>query len=127
MATISPQRGYPLVALFVLVAVCAILAAMSAPVVGVVISGQVGVGTVLAVTAAAGLATSCVGVVVGLHHHRRLIGALVGAGAGLVVGLLIGPLLVVPPDGFFSLLFAALGGSVVLLLIGVITRWMSRR
>jgi len=124
--TERPQHGYPLSALFVLLAVCAVLAAMFAPVVRGVVEEKIPAGMFSASMPATAFLMAILGLIVGLHHHRRGLGAGLGVATGFVMGLLIGPLALCPPEGFPKLVVAAVGGSATLVLIGVIFRLTSR-
>jgi hypothetical protein len=115
-----PQRGYPLSALFVLIAVCAILAAMLAPVLRAAVAGRFPPDDLASVVMGSGIAIGLLGVFIGLHHHRRRYGMGIGVATGAVMAALIGPLLLTPHRQFPSLIAAALGGSAALLLVGVV-------
>jgi hypothetical protein len=110
-----PQHGYPLTALFVLIAVCAVFSAMLGPVIKWAVRGQIDWEVLLAVTAVSAGVMSALGIAVGLHHHRRAVGAGWGAATGCVAGLLIGPLVVLPIGDFPMLIMASLVGSAMLI------------
>ena len=101
------QLGYPLATLFVLVAVCAILAAMLGPAIKAAAANRATFEMMLGAAAGSMIWFSVIGLVVGLYHHRRGMGAAWGGVTGLVVGLVIGPLLVVPIEAFPSLIVAS--------------------
>jgi hypothetical protein len=119
------RKGYPLGALFVLVAFCGVLAALAAPLGRAISSGVVsGADVALAALAGAPLA-ALVGAAIGIHQMRWILGGLLGLAVGAVVGAACGPLVLIPASGFPSLLFASIGGSVVMIGVGAAMRWGS--
>jgi hypothetical protein len=123
----SRHSGYPLAALFVLLAVCATLLAMWGPATVTLFTGGPQVAYLITCTVFSTLLWGIVGGVVGLYHHRRGLGALLGAATGVTVGFLISPLAVTPAGGFPSLIVISLIGSLVLVIIGVVTRFTANR
>jgi hypothetical protein len=121
------HSGYPLAALFVLIAVCATLLAMWAAAVRAVAIGQVGIEVMIASAVVTSILGGVVGCGVGLYHHRRAMGGVLGGANGLILGVLIGPLIGIPLDGFPSLIVASLVGSAVLVVIGVVSRLTADR
>lgn len=119
------RRGYPLSALFVLVAICGILLAQVTPIVRAVIQGEVGVTETIVAALAGGVLVMCLGVLVGMYHYRRWRGIGLGALTGALIGVTTGPLALVPADKSLGILAAAVGGAVVLLAIGVALRLAS--
>ncbi len=113
-----PVNGYPLSALFVLIAICGILTAMINPVARALAADQ---ASILQTTLAA-IAVACVGLMVGLaiglYHHRRMRGALVGMSVGIAVGVISGLLMLSPVTAFPTLLGLSLLGSMILVLTG---------
>jgi hypothetical protein len=59
----------------------------------------------------------------GLFHYSRWRGVLCGAPLGGVLGLLLGPLIYVPPASFPEVVLTALGGSLVIVGVGALARW----
>ena len=116
------HQGYPLPALFLLVAVCGVVVAVVMPAIRTIASGRVEAGMVLVSLGIATFCSSLLGAIVGLHHFRRLRGLGWGIVAGLFVGLTVGLLAVVPPDRLSELTAAIIGGACVLLCIGVVAR-----
>jgi hypothetical protein len=121
-----PPSGFPLAALFVLVAVFAILAAMLGLAVKAMVVGEVGFQVVAAAMVLSMFCWSVPGLVVGLFHHQQVRGVLVGGASGAIVGLFIGPLMAVPVESFGSLIAAGLGGSATLVLVGAVFRFTAR-
>ncbi len=121
------QRGYPLTALFVLVGICAILSALLGPAIHVVATQRVDLSFFFRAAMGSAICIGIQGLFVGLFHHNRGRGVLVGGATGAVVGFLIGPLIIVPVEEFASLIAAGLGGSVTLVALGVIVRVTGRR
>jgi hypothetical protein len=113
-----------LAALFVLLAVAATLLAMWTPAVAAAaVRGPYLVGY----TVCSAMGWGIVGGFVGLYHHRRGIGILVGAVTGVAVGVFIGPSATTPGSGFPSLVLISLVGSAVLVVIGVVSRLTANR
>jgi hypothetical protein len=111
----SIHRGYPIGALFVLVAACAVLAAGVSPLVrmderpsGGEIIWAVGLG------AASGM---FVGFLAGTFHFRRGLGLLLGTVSGLVIGIVAGAMALVPSDYVTASAAAMTAGSA--LVVGV--------
>ena len=121
------QRGYPLTALFVLVGICAILSALLGPAIHVVATRRVDLSSFFGAAMVSTICIGMLGVFVGLFHHKRGRGVLLGGATGGVVGFFVGPLAIVPVEGFASLIAAGLGGSVTLVALGVIVRLTGRR
>ena len=86
----SVHSGYPLSALFVLLAACAVVSALLAPVARALVAKVVTVEQV-AVTSFVGLLlVGLVGGVIGLYHYRPLRGVGWGVLTGGIIGALIG-------------------------------------
>lgn len=114
----SVQKGYPLSALFVLLAVCAVVSALLAPVANAIVTKEL---TVFYVAIASLIGAGVVGLLggaVGLYHYRPLRGAGWGLLTGVIAGLFIGPLMLVPPEAVGPLITMSIGGSIVLLITG---------
>ncbi len=114
----NAQTGYPLSALFVLLAACAVVSALLTPVAHAVVAKDLTAGQVLAASIIGAILVAIIGVFIGLYHYRRLRGASWGALTGGFIGLLIGPVMLAPPEALASLVAMSIGGSVVLLLTG---------
>lgn len=118
----SARRGYPLGTLFVLVTVSAVLTAGLTPSVRAVAADKmkfwdpiVAAGIALAVLAFIG---ACAG---GLYYpHWR--GLAVGGLAGALVGIVAGPLALVPHQDLLSVSLAMFAGSVVAVAIAAVMR-----
>jgi hypothetical protein len=123
----SRPSGYPLAALFVLLAVCATLLAMWGPATVTAFAVGPDVAALIGYALASAVFWGIVGGFVGLYHHRRGIGAMLGAATGVTVGALIGPLVVTPAGGFPGLVVISLVGSAVLVIIGIVSRLTSKR
>ena len=115
--------GYPLSALFVLIAGVAVPMAMLAPVVR---RGANGVEEYS--WAIAGLLSiTLLGVLIGLLHHRRAVGCAVGLLTGLVVGLLTAPLMLLPPTEIKMLFVVASLGAIVVAIVAIVARVAQRQ
>jgi hypothetical protein len=123
---LSP-RGYPLSALFLLVAACGVVTALVTPVVRAVTSGNLGLGETLGSSLSGGLIMLTLGGILGLYHYRPVRGFLWGCVAGGMIGALVGPIVLAPADAFVALLITSIGGTLVLLVIGAALRFSTRR
>ncbi len=113
MASI-PERGYPLSALFVLMAACAVPMSMAAAAGRAISAGDIG-GSEVTFAALGGCSVMTIaGAIVGLYHLRQGLGVTVGALAGAVIGSMVGPITMVPARDFPNLMLISLGGSAVM-------------
>lgn len=119
--------GFPLVSLFILVALCGILLGMVVPLGREIDRDQVALPDVLAASFFGMLILSFIGMLVSLYVHRRLSGILVGAIVGGFLGILAGPVCLVPRESFSHLLVVGLAGSIALLGIAAGSRFISGR
>lgn len=122
----SAGRSYPLGALFVLVAVCGVVAALAAPLARAIQKGDVGLLHVVLAMAAGATAAGILGAIVGALQRNWVLGGAIGLGVGVVVGAAAGPLALIPTAAFPALLVASIGGSIVMIGIGALVRWGSR-
>lgn len=139
------SRGYSLSFLFLLVAACAVVAAVGGKgflflldATVVVVNARNGGNLInttgglmdeavrLAIAFATVFVALLLGAIIGLYHYRKLRGLGWGSVAGLAVGLLAAPLAVVPQSSLSHLVTATLGGSCILLAVAVANRFMSR-
>ena len=114
----SVQNGYPLSALFVLLAACAVVSSLIAPVARAVVSKDVTVEQVAAASFFGLILVGLIGGVTGLYHYRPLRGVGWGVLTGGVIGLFIGPVMLAPPEEIGTLVTVSIGGSIVLLITG---------
>lgn len=114
------KQSYPLSALFVLVAACAVICALLTPVARAVVTGRVGGEDTAIASVGGALLAMMVGAVVGLYHYRPLRGLAWGLLTGGVIGLLVGPIILAPPESLGSLVTMSIGGAIVLVLTGVV-------
>lgn len=109
------RRGFPLGALFLLITVCAVLAAQihvkNVPVRDVVFSAL-----------ASTLLTMMFGMIIGLFQPRPLLGVFLGGAIGGVLGPIVGPACLAPEVNFPSMFLASLVGSILLLIFAVLMR-----
>jgi uncharacterized membrane protein len=106
-----PERGYPLSALFILMAACAIPMSMAAAAGRAVSAGDVGARDVTFAAIAGCAVVMGLGMIVGLHHYRPFLGVILGAMAGAIVGSMAGPMVLAPEKDFLNLLALSVGGS----------------
>lgn len=116
-------RGYPLSALLLLVTASGVILAVVAP----IVRGprEAGWGDVLAASITGGVALTVLGAFLGLFHYSRWRGVLCGAPLGGVLGLLLGPLIYVPPASFPEVILTAVGGAVVIVGVAALARLTS--
>ncbi len=110
----SPHT-YPLYALFILLAACAVVFSLLAPVVRGLL-GDRATASALVVRMIIGLAASLlIGVIVGLTHHRKLRGVFLGLIIGAFLGPVLGALSMMPPSdaGWFFLVIVAASVAIV--------------
>ncbi len=120
------RRGYPLSALFGLVAACAIILALVAPIIESALEQEFGVEPVVVAILVGGLVTVCLGMIVGGCHYRRLFGVSLGGLVGLFLGPLIGMLTLIPITAGNRLFCVMIGGSVILVGLGAFMRLTQR-
>ena len=92
----TTRRGYPLAALFVLVAACAALAAAVTPTLRAAFRDDLDSQLLLGSIAASVAGCVFLGALIGLLNFRWLVGASVGAAVGLAVGIIAGLLMMTP-------------------------------
>lgn len=113
-------RGYPLSSLLLLVTACAVIVAVVAP----ILRGPqpAGLGELLAAAIFGGTALAVLGLILGLFHYSRWRGVLWGVPLGGVLGVLLGPLIFVPPASFPEVLATAIGGALVIVGVAAVAR-----
>jgi hypothetical protein len=116
------RRGYPLGALFVLVAVCAVLVAGLTPVVRETLAGK---GDGWAFLASMLIGAGCglvVGVVAGLLQFRYGLGVLLGTLAGTLIGAAAGPMALLSRSQVGSAAAAMTVGSGLVVAVALVMR-----
>ncbi|MDA1052552.1 MAG: hypothetical protein O3C40_19010 [Planctomycetota bacterium] len=114
----SVQTGYPLSALFVLLAVCAVVSALLTPVAHAVVAKDLTGEQIATASFIGAMIVGLIGGVIGLYHYRPLRGASWGVLTGGIIGTLIGPVMLAPAESIGSLVIMSIGGSIVLLITG---------
>jgi hypothetical protein len=109
------DRSFSLSTLFLLTTACASVLVLITPLVRSNVGEEIGLGEFVAVVIGCGMWLGMTGIVVGLFHYRRLVGAMTGLMLGILLGVVAGPLAFVPPEDFSHVLMAAAGGAVTLL------------
>lgn len=120
--TTTQRRSYPLSALFVLMAACAVVTALVTPVSRAVVAGDVGVSSATMASAVGAIVVMLLGAIVGLHHYRRGRGVLIGSMTGVGIGLICGPIVLSPASAFPSLMSMSAGGAMILIIVGIAFR-----
>jgi hypothetical protein len=118
------RGGYPLSALFLLLATCAAISALLSPLARSISSGvaTAGAGEVIGAGLATTLFLMVLGAVIGLHHYRRLRGVLWGVLTGAALGVLLGPLALAPVRALPAIYATSLVGALVLVGMGIAVR-----
>jgi len=114
----SVQTGYPLSALFVLLAASAVVSALLTPVVHAVVAKDLTGEQVAMASFVGAILVALVGGVIGLYHYRPWRGVGWGVLTGGIIGTLIGPVVLAPPEAIGQLVTMSIGGSIVLLITG---------
>ena len=123
----AEPQGFPLVSLFILVALCGVLMGMVVPLGEQIENGQLGPDQLIVSAFLGAVVLSVVGMIVSLFVHRRLSGVFLGGAVGAMLGLLAGPICLIPREGFSHLMVISVGGAIALLAIGAAARLTSKR
>ncbi len=115
-------RSYSLSALFLLVTACAAMTAMVALLVRTYERFGIGVGDVVKASIQWSIAFLCIGAIIGCFHARPGRGMLWGALIGLILGLLAGPVALIPSSHLPFILLTSMIGAVVLLAVSATIR-----
>jgi hypothetical protein len=102
----------------VLVAACAVVSALLTPVVHAVIKKVLTLEQIAGASIGGAILVAIIGGVIGLYHYRPLRGVGWGVLTGGVIGTLIGPVMLAPPEAIGPLVTMSIGGSIVLLFTG---------
>jgi hypothetical protein len=111
MSTAPRQRGYPLGALFVLVTVSGVLIAGITPLVQLASHGEAELIPLLIAAVCGMVAGGLTGIVVGIHHFRRMLGAGLGLMAGIIIGGAAGIIALLPESRVLAAATAIVAGS----------------
>ncbi|HUG66689.1 MAG TPA: hypothetical protein VMM76_02990 [Pirellulaceae bacterium] len=114
----SVQGGYPLSALFVLLAACAVVSALLTPVVHAVVGKVLTIEQVAGASVGGAMFVGLIGGVIGLYHYRPLRGVAWGILTGGIIGTVVGPIMLAPAEAIGPLVTMSIGGSIVLLITG---------
>jgi hypothetical protein len=116
------SRGFPLFALFLLVALFAVVAAQLSWLATGVVEAPWAMGTAAALGGASGLVF---GLMIGLYHFRRIRGALIGMATGLVFGAMTGTICNVAIAYPWATYCMSMAGGVTLVGIAMLYRAVS--
>ena len=123
----QPSRHtYPLSALFVLMAGCAVVASLVTPVARAVVAGKVGVPETITASVMGTILVTMLAGLIGLYHYRQWRGFLWGILTGALLGVVIGPVALAPIEAVPSIFSMSLLGGVMLVVIGAIFRFASQ-
>ncbi len=117
-----PARGYPLGALFVLVAACAVLVAGVTPLVQMTQQGSIESMQFLFALAAGALGGMVIGVILGLMQFRMGLGVIMGTTIGLVLGTAAGGMSLLNSHQLITAALAMTAGSGLIVIVAVIMR-----
>ena len=122
-AGVPSPGGYPLAAIFLLIALVAVLMSQ----LGWLVASKSFDGQALLVAAIFGAGSGVVyGFFIGLYHYRLSRGLVIGAFTGLLVGALTSPVFVVAVSDPWKALSSSIGGSIVLVGLAVAYRLVNR-
>lgn len=120
--TDPPRRGYPLGALFVVVAASAVLVAGITPMIRVAAQGKVDTDQFVAALGIGTLVGLVLGLLVGAHQFRRASGVAWGAVVGPVVGAIGGLMALLPADQVATAAAAMVAGSGLVVGVALLMR-----
>jgi Na+/proline symporter len=121
----SSARGYTLGMLFLLIAACGVLLGLSAPILREPGSRGVGLAQILIVAIVSAVLLAILGMLLGLFHYRRVPGVLCGLVTGALLGAVFGPTIFVPPQSFPFIFSTAVGGAILIVVVGAVIRLTS--
>lgn len=118
----TSSSGYPLITLFIVVAVCAFIIRLLTPLIDVVIGNREKISEIAFWMGLGLILTMILGAAVGLAHHRQPRGLLIGLSIGAVVGPVFGAMSLLPPDSGELFLVIAFVGAGTIIVVGVVMR-----
>jgi Flp pilus assembly protein protease CpaA len=114
--------GFPLSNLFLLIAACAVMLTMIAPLVRGRLADEIGTNNLVVASIGGGLAIMTLGMLLGMFQHARLAGVAWGTLLGGLIGLAYGPLMFLPLSNLPWLLLTSLGGAALILGLAAFAR-----
>lgn len=114
--------GFPLGALFVLTAVCAVIASHLLPVYEMLRTGKIDPPQVLLTSIVGGVVTMILGGVLGIMQPRPARGVALGVVIGFFVGAILLPAALLPANGVTDYWVVSLSGSFLIVITGAIFR-----
>jgi hypothetical protein len=118
----TPHRGYPLAALFVLIAACAALAGAVTPVLRAAFRGETDEELLIGLVIGGAFGCMLLGAIVGMLNFRWLVGAALGSATGLVIGALAGLLMMTPTRALPPVAVSLVVGSGLMVGIALLMR-----
>ena len=125
--TTARRRGYPLGMLFVLTAACAILVAFVGPATRAVSRDELPIVDAIVAIGIGSVLGMALGLLVGMFHEPVGRSMLLGLLTGFFVGATIGSVIITPYEYSAELAAIALGGTLLLPVMALIIRWLSRK
>jgi hypothetical protein len=119
---LAPTRGYPLIALFLILTACGIVAALVGPAMRNVMEGKIGARDAALAIMGCSISIMALGGLIGLFHFHRGRGFLWGIITGGVIGVFVGPMMMAPRTAMGTLVGLSLGGSAIIVLVAVAYR-----
>lgn len=123
---VQPSRGYPLIALFLILTACGVVAALVGPAMRGIFEGKIGAWNAAATIVASSVSIMVLGGIVGLFHFHRGRGLLWGLITGAAVGTFVGPIVIAPREALGTIVGLSLGGSAIVVLVAAAYRMSSR-
>ncbi len=122
---IPQSKGFPLSSLFILIALCAVLAAHLNSLATAQPQSDLSDNAVLTVTLLGMLFGACFGVVIGLYHFQRARGVSLGLTTGIVLGAMCGFILAISVSQAWRTVLTSTAGAVILLSVAAFVRYMN--
>jgi hypothetical protein len=122
----EPARGYPLIALFLVLTACGVVAALVAPALRTIFDGKIGAKDAVTACIVSSVCIMALGGIIGLFHFHRGRGFLLGIITGGAVGIFVGPMVMAPREALGTIVGLSVGGSAIVVLVAVAYRISNR-
>jgi len=117
--------GFPLSALFLLTALCCVLAALAMQYVRSALAGELHWEILLVASVVGAVQGMILGSLLGLAQRGPVTGMFVGGPTGFVLGAIVAPLCLVPVEQLSGIMGVTIGGSALLIVVAVVIRMVS--